>query len=93
MLVNEGLHNYSLSPVLQSPVQSGKGKLFDPLHFPDLTEHGTLRTSSLHLAAVEQFGKLLFTGQQVTKICEKIILKGRAGRVKGGTENCDGVPE
>lgn len=42
----------SLSAVLQSPEQSGEGKLFDPLHFPDLPEHDALRISSLRLAAI-----------------------------------------
>lgn len=84
---------YSLSAVLQSPVQFGKRKLFDPLYFPDLTEHEAVRISSLHLAAVEQFGKLCLLGNRLQRFVKNSILKGRAGRVKGGIENYDGVPE
>lgn len=70
---------YSLSVVLQSPVQFGEGNLFDPLPFPDLAEHEALRISLLHLTAVgEQFGKLLFTGQWDTKIHEKLHIERRS---------------
>lgn len=62
-----------MSAGLQSSVQFGEGKLFDPLHFPGLTEHEALRISLLHLAAAgEKFGKLLFTGQEATMIREKL---------------------
>lgn len=75
---------YSLSAVLQSPVQSREGKLFDPLHFPDLTEHEALRISSLHLGGVgEQFGKLLCTEQQATKSGEKLLIERKSWEGEG----------
>lgn len=79
-LLMEACIAYSLSAVLQS----GEGKLFDPLYLPDLTEHEALRISSLHLAGVgEQFGKLLCMEEQATKSGEKLLIERKSWEGEG----------
>ena len=76
---------YNLSAVLQFPVQFVEGKLFDPLHFPDLTECEAIRISSERLAAVgEEFDELCLLGNRLQRLYhEKLLMERKSWEGEG----------